>query len=148
MIMIVYLDMDDVLCNFKEAHAKALSANPSIQFPQSQYGFFLNLMPKEGAIDAVAAFEASSNYDVYILTAPSLKNPLCYTEKRAWVEKWLGFSMVEKLIISPNKSLLNGDILIDDNVSGKGQEGFEGRLIQFGSKQFPDWAAVRKDLNV
>ena len=27
--------------------------------------------------------------------------------------------------------------------SGKGQDRFEGSLIQFGSEQFPDWESVR-----
>lgn len=118
--MIIYLDMDDVLCDFQSSYRKALLDNPSITFPQSQYGFFANLNPIEGAIDAAKALEKSNKYQPYILTAPSLKNPLCYTEKRVWVEKWLGFSYVKKLIICPEKSLLKGDYLIDDNISGKG----------------------------
>ena len=52
--------------------------------------------------------------------------------------------MVERLIISPNKALLKGDYLIDDNVEGKGQEGFEGCLVQYGSRSYPDWSAVLK----
>jgi 5'(3')-deoxyribonucleotidase len=51
-------------------------------------------------------------------------------------------SITEKLIISPNKGLLKGDILIDDIVEGKGQEHFEGELIHFGSAKFPDWESV------
>lgn len=46
------------------------------------------------------------------------------------------------MILSPDKGLLKGDFLIDDHIDGKGQERFEGRLIQFGSGEFPDWAAV------
>ena len=146
--MILYLDMDDVLCNFKEAFEQAIQENPGIKFPQSQYGFFSQLEPKEGAVDAVEALLSSDSYNPYILTAPSVKNPLCYTEKRVWVEQWLGLSFVERLIICPNKSLLKGDILIDDNISGKGQEGFEGKLIHFGSSEFPDWASVRNKLSI
>lgn len=101
--MVIYLDMDDVLCDFKTAYEKALLENPLINFPQSQYGFFTNLNPIDGAIETAKALEASGRYQPYILTAPSLKNPLCYTEKRVWVEKWLGFSYVEKLIICSEK---------------------------------------------
>lgn len=80
--------------------------------------------------------------DLYILTAPSVKNPLCYVEKREWVEKYLGMEMVERLIISPNKGLNKGDYLIDDNDYGRGQELFEGELIKFGSEPYADWEAV------
>lgn len=146
--MIIYLDMDDVLCNFKEAHEKALKENPCIEFPQSQYGFFSGLQPKEGAVDAVNKLIKSDVYDPYILTAPSLRNPLCYTEKRVWVEQWLGYDFVEKLIICPNKGLLNGEILVDDNIAGKGQEGFGGRLIHFGSEQYPNWASIVTELGI
>ena len=146
--MIIYLDMDDVLCDFQSSYRKALLDNPSITFPQSQYGFFANLNPIEGAIDAAKALEKSNKYQPYILTAPSLKNPLCYTEKRVWVEKWLGFSYVKKLIICPEKSLLKGDYLIDDNISGKGQDRFDGEIIQFGSQRFPNWFTVREYLSI
>lgn len=134
--------MDDVLCDFTGAHRLAMSQNPKVVYPQSQYDFFANLAPLPNGIDSVKALIDSENYDPYILTAPSIKNPLCYTEKRVWIEKHFGIDFVNKLIISPNKSLLKGDYLIDDNVSGKGQEGFEGKLLHFGSEAFPDWEAI------
>lgn len=55
---------------------------------------------------------------------------------------------MKKLIISPNKSLLKGQYLIDDQASGKGQDAFEGELIHFGSKEFPNWAKVREYLEI
>ena len=84
----------------------------------------------------------SGDMEPYILTAPSVHNPLCYTEKRVWVEQHLGMSMVNRLIISPDKSLLRGDYLIDDHASGSGQEEFQGELIHFGSEEFPGWQQV------
>ena len=70
------------------------------------------------------------------------------SEKRVWVEQHLGFAFVERLIICPNKALLNGDILVDDQTSGRGQELFTGRLWQFGSTELPDWAAVCQRLAI
>ncbi|WP_444931634.1 5' nucleotidase, NT5C type [Microbulbifer sp. SSSA002] len=138
--MIVYIDMDDVLCDFSGASKRELERNPSIKFPQSQYGFFANLSPLIGAVNALLA---SEQYEPYILTAPSVKNPLCYTEKRVWVGNHLGMEMVNRLIISPNKSLLKGEFLIDDNITGRCQSEFEGELLHFGSNKYPDWNAVR-----
>ncbi len=88
--MIIYIDMDDVLCDFSSAKKRALEVFPSIKYPQSQYGFFEKLTPLEGAIDAINTLIDSSRYDPYILTAPSTRNPLCYTEKRVWVENTFG----------------------------------------------------------
>ena len=62
--------------------------------------------------------------------------------ERIWVEKHLGLEYVHNLILATNKGLLKGDYLIDDYVSGRGQEYFEGELIHFGSKQYPDWLSI------
>jgi 5'-nucleotidase len=145
---IVYIDMDDVLCDYTGAHRSAIDRNPGIKFPQSQYDFFRTLIAIDGAIEALLDLNKSEIYEPYILTAPSCKNPLCYTEKRLWIEDNLGFPFVNRLIICAHKNLLKGDILIDDNLVGRGQERFEGRLIHFGSKAFPDWKSVRKEMNV
>lgn len=143
---ILYIDMDDVLCQFTAAQTAALQQNPAIGFPQSQYGFFRKLEPMQDAISAVRQLRESQLFEVYILTAPSIRNPLCYSEKREWVEEHLGMEMVERLIISPNKGLNKGNYLIDDHTSGRGQEHFEGQLIHFGSAEFPNWVAVLKHL--
>lgn len=140
--MIVYIDMDDVLCDYTTAFNSALEKTPSIAFPQSQYGFYANLTPITGAIESVKKLINSKIFDPYILTAPSTRNPFSYTEKRVWIEKYFGFEFTEKLIISPNKGLLKGDILIDDLISGRGQESFEGKIMQFGSANYPDWKTV------
>tara|TARA_R110000851_G_scaffold179363_2_gene326428 strand:- start:87 stop:536 length:450 start_codon:yes stop_codon:yes gene_type:complete len=144
---IIYVDMDAVLCDYYGAHAKAIELNPKNQYPQSEYGFFVNLEPLKDAINSMKWLINSKNFDVYILTAPSVMNPLCYTEKMLWIKKWFGMEMVNKLIISPNKGLNKGDYLIDDNNSGKGQENFEGELIHFGSEKIPNWIEVLTFLN-
>lgn len=132
--------MDGVLCNYSKAYNEQLKLNPEIKYPQSQYGFFANLEPMECCKHTVPIL--MENYDVYVLTAPSTKNPLSYTEKRVWIEKHFGMALVEKLIMSPNKGLLKGDYLIDDNWTGNGQENFEGVLIRFGGELFPDWHTI------
>jgi len=142
--MIVYIDMDDVLCDFKGEFDKDLKLNPGIKFPQSQYGFFTKLPALDGAISAVNDFIQSKKYEPYILTAPSVKNPLSYTEKRVWIEKMFGLEFSERLILCSNKALLKGDYLIDDNNQGKGQENFSGTFIHFGSEGFPDWKSITK----
>jgi len=140
--MIIYIDMDDVLCDYTNAFNKAIEITPSIAFPQSQYGFYANLLPISGAIEGVNKLLSIEQLDVYILTAPSIRNPLSYTEKRVWIERHFGIEFTEKLIISPNKGLLKGDILIDDLISGRGQENFEGQVLQFGSSEYKNWSRI------
>jgi len=142
--IVIYIDMDDTLCDYKSAFEKALQNNPGIQYPQSVPGFFLSLEPLQNAVETFRWFFEEPQFDVYILTAPSPKNPHSYTEKRLWVERYLGYGAVEKLIISPHKQLSRGDYLIDDCDKGKGQERFEGRLIRFGHDQFKSWSSVRE----
>ena len=139
---IIYVDMDGVLCDYMASYTLALAKEPRIQFPQSQYGFFRNLKPIKEAIESVQLLQQMGRYELYILTAPSIENPLCYTEKRDWVETHLGMDMVAKLIISPNKGLNKGHFLIDDHQFGRGQEHFEGKLLHFGSPSFPNWPAI------
>lgn len=145
---IVYIDMDDTLCDFKGAFLNALRMNPAIRYPQSQYRFFANLQPIAGAIETIRDLIDSEEYDPYILSAPSTRNPFSYAEKREWVEVHLGYEFCEKLILCAHKGLLKGDLLIDDNFEGKGQDRFQGELIQFGSCTYPNWAAVRARLGI
>ncbi|MDQ8180388.1 hypothetical protein [Pelagicoccus sp. SDUM812005] len=137
---IIYVGMDDVLCDYSTAHDEALHLHPEVQFPQSIPGFFENLPAIDGAVDAVN--ELRKSYDLYILTAPSTRNPTSYSEKRIWIEEHFDYELTKRLIICPNKGLLIGDFLIDDRSSGKGQENFKGQLIQFGSTGYRDWETV------
>lgn len=132
---VIYVDMDDTLCDYQKAYSEALKREPETKWPQSQYGFFANLEPLENAIAGIN-FLAEDN-DVYILTRPSVLNPLCYTEKRVWVEKHLGLKWCERLIICPDKSLMYGDYLIDDCV----WKDFVGKQIVF-NKTHCNWNLV------
>lgn len=137
----IYIDMDDVLCDFTSAYKNMRIKYPEIKYPQSQYGFFRNLKPMERAVNTFKML--SNTFDVWILTAPSTYNPMSYTEKREWVENHLGFDVCEKLIISPDKSLLKGSYLIDDLASGRAkQDKFEGDLIVFGQEPYENWGKV------
>jgi 5'(3')-deoxyribonucleotidase len=143
--MIVYVDMDDVLADFSRAYHNYRGTHPHIAFPQSIPGFFEGLQPIEGAIDSVNRLRASGTFEVYILTAPSTRNPLSYTEKRLWIEQHFDYEFTKQLIICSNKGLLKGNYLIDDNIDGKGQERFEGRVIHFGSDRYPTWPVVMNE---
>ena len=135
---ILYVDMDDTI-NLYTTHFIKLREHQN-HFPQAKEGFYIDIPPNEDAIKYVKLL--SSIYDIYFLTAPSLKNPHSYSEKRLWIEKYFGFDWVTKLIICNHKNLLMGDYLIDDLDCGKGQEGFTGELIQYTSSKFSTWEVI------
>lgn len=141
--MIVYVDMDNVICDFNGAKKMALHNFPEIAHPHSQVDFFRKLEEIDGAIDTMIDF-MDAGIDVYILTAPSTMNPMSYMEKMLWVKDHFGNQFwVERLIISKHKHLNVGDILIDDLASGCGQDKFTGELVQFATDKFPNWNVVK-----
>ena len=143
----IFIDMDDTLFDYSGAHKSCLEKNPGQIFPQSQIGFFANL---QLILNAKYAYDfLTKKFPVYFLTAPSVKNPLCYTEKRLSIEKHFGFDACKNLIICDDKSLIGteDDILIDDRVTSNNQWMFRGTLIQSGSKNYPDWLYVIEYIN-
>ena len=134
---IVYIDMDGVLVQSGESR-EVWEKGRLVP------GFFLN---KEPVIDAVKSFRfLSEKCNVYILSTPVWDNVHCWSEKRIWVEKNLGESACKKLILTHNKSLNNGHILIDDSLNHGASE-FNGIHIQFATSQFPSWKNVLEQIS-
>jgi 5'-nucleotidase len=135
----LYVDMDGVLCDFKGAAVKELTLNPDQKYPQSKWGFFLKLKELPDAIESIQKLE--KYFDVWILTRPSFRNVNCYTEKAQWIWDHLGYRYVQKLILSPDKSIVKGDFLVDDT-NNANQSEFEGEWIKFGSEKYPNWKKI------
>jgi 5'(3')-deoxyribonucleotidase len=136
---ILLIDMDDVLADFTTAKLKAIENVPIIGIPWCQYKFFENLEPMKDAIESVKIL--SEHYDICILTRPSVMNPLSYTEKRVWVEKYFGYNMCVNLILCYDKTMVQGDYLIDDNLH-VGRFNPSWKHIHFGQNNFLDWLMV------
>lgn len=138
---ILLIDMDDVLVDFTTAKLKAIENVPIIGIPWCQYKFFENLEPMKDAVESVE--KLMKYYDICILTRPSVKNPLSYTEKRVWVEKYFGFEMCKNLILCYDKTMVRGNYLIDDNIH-KGRFEPSWKHIHFGQKDLSDWKTTTK----
>lgn len=139
--MIIAVDMDDTLVMYTQAYRKALELNPGIQFPQSQYGFFASLRPVPGGLYYLHKLLACYDVNIQIVTRPSTKNLMSYTEKAAWVKTYLGEDFLSRLNFVNDKTLFKGDFLIDDNE----WLGFEGEWIPFnckGDKETTEWKRV------
>lgn len=76
-------------------------------------GFYADLEPIEGWADAMHGIKALG-HDVFIVTSPWLTNPTCVQDKLDWVSKVLGDEWAQRVIITKDKTLVHGDILVDD----------------------------------
>jgi 5'(3')-deoxyribonucleotidase len=138
---IVYVDMDSVLVDF-ESGIDQLSEETYQEYEDDLDevpGFFRDLPPVEGAIDAF--HKLTKQYDVYILSTAPWNNPSAWIDKLLWVKKYLPEVAHKRLILSHNKHLNRGDYLIDDRTAN-GARDFPGKHIHFGEKPFSDWDAV------
>lgn len=92
-------------------------------------GFFRSLAPVPGAVDALREMRAAG-HDVFICTSPLTSYEHCVLEKHEWVEQHLGRDWVRQIILTKDKTLVVGDVLIDDNPEVTGL-------------RTPDWTHVR-----
>lgn len=96
-------------------------------------GFYANLDPIEGAIEAYHEMVAEGHF-VQIATSPWWSNPSCLQDKSDWVAKHLGEEARSKIVFTSDKTGLLGDFLIDD------KPGISGR---YGG--FPAWEQIYFD---
>ena len=92
---------------------------PIIQEIFSEKGFFSSFEPMPGSIEALAEMR-ELGIDARICTSPSFDYPQCASEKYQWIGDWHGIYWMKRTIITPDKTLVHGDILIDDNIDIKG----------------------------
>ncbi|MFA6603395.1 MAG: 5'-3'-deoxyribonucleotidase [Patescibacteria group bacterium] len=138
--MIILIDLDDVLADFEggflERWRQRHPSYPCItrdqrtvfgmhkQYPSwcrdpiqeliREPGFFLGLPPIAGGQAAVREM-LTHGHRVFFCTAPMPGCPTCATEKFQWVGQNLGPDLVGRIILTGDKTLVRGDILIDDN---------------------------------
>lgn len=150
--MIIYLDMDGVLCDFHKALLDYHNKTDPYYNPDNlgKYGlskllnmkymdlmgdltsdFWANLKPTPWCFDLISLCESLST-QVYISTAPA-SNKHCLSGKYEWVEKYYP-KLLNKMMIGKDKFLLaaNHTILIDDkydNIEKFNQYGGHGVLV-------------------
>ena len=127
---IIYIDMDNVLVDFKTGISK-LSKNTIEKFEghlDDVPGIFNLMEPMKGAIEAFNELSQSEKYDVYILSTAPWDNPTAWSDKLEWVKKYLRENGYKRLILSHHKNLNAGDYLIDDRTKN-GADKFKGEHI-------------------
>ena len=144
--MLLLVDMDGVIADFE----RGLSEGFREQFPTETYipldqirtfyveesyprrlrkpirkiyhseGFFANLHPIDGALEALHELQGRDDTDVFICTTPIRSSPFSAQEKLEWVINHLDDKWAKRLILTGDKTLVRGDVLIDDKPEIKG----------------------------
>lgn len=151
---VVYIDMDNVLVNFRSALGKVapetLAKYEDDGTGKNCYdeipGLFALMEPNEGAIEAVhRLYEAG--YDLYILSTAPWNNPSAWCDKLEWIKRYFGNGkdsiFYKRIIISHHKDLNRGDYLIDDRPRN-GTRDFRGEWIPFNPDADPreEWERI------
>lgn len=142
---ILYIDMDNVLVDFKTGIEKL--DQQTLKEYRGRYdevkGIFSLMKPIEGAIEAVK--ELSKKYDIYVLSTAPWNNSSAWSDKNEWIKKYFGSDensiLYKRLILTHHKNLNDGQFIIDDRTKN-GVDLFKGEHIQFGNKKFPNWNTV------
>jgi 5'-nucleotidase len=141
---IILVDMDGVIADFELGFLKSWQQNhPDLpyfaleqrksfyvrdQYPQDQKqlvekiykseGFYRNLPVISGSVQAFKELEKSC--ELFICTSPLSGNKFCIQEKTDWIGEHLGNEWISKMVITKDKTIVRGDVLIDDNPHVKG----------------------------
>lgn len=78
-------------------------------------GLYANLSPIEGSVEAVKKLD-KLGYSVFFCSAPETEyeDQMCWSEKAQSIEKHFGRDWVSRLILTKDKTLVNGLVLVDD----------------------------------
>jgi 5'-nucleotidase len=139
--MIIHIDMDNTLNDFTGGFVKKVNefTGLNISLPKESQiyyemhknipqlngegealrekiftspGFWEILDPLPDAVEVMKLL--CQKYETYILTAAWPTDDDCYIEKTRWIRNWLPFFNLRNLITTWNKSLIKGDVLVDD----------------------------------
>lgn len=137
--MLILLDQDGVLADFEHAFIDAWRKRhpdvPPVEYEDRKSfqilddyrpelreqamaiytapGFIRDLPPVPGALEAVRELTALG-MDLRICTSPLRQYENCVAEKFQWVERHLGRAFTERIVMTRDKTLVQGALLIDD----------------------------------
>lgn len=104
------LDEFDIELSFPEEHRSLITSLRLMK------GFFRSLPEIPGAREGLERLQKRYKH-VWIVTAPTWTWAHCIPEKYAWIEERLGSEWCGRTILARDKTLVHGDVLIDDNPS-------------------------------
>jgi len=96
--------------NVKEQYP--LDHQPLIEAIYLEQGFYAGLQPIDGSLEALT--EMAESDEVFLCTSPLRANPFCVQEKFEWIEKQLGKAWTKRVIVTKDKTIVDGNVLVDD----------------------------------
>lgn len=76
-------------------------------------GFYRDLEPIPGAKRALKD-ALRAGHDVRIVSSPFISNPTCASDKLDWIVRHYGSHWGSRLVLTNDKTIVRGDILVDD----------------------------------
>jgi 5'-nucleotidase len=167
---VLFLDMDDVMADTALAFLQTYNEHFSTSYTKEQIkegtiwqdeiaenykeirgvifkpGFFRDIAVMPRAVEVVEALH--DKYDVFVASA-AMEFPTSLKDKHDWLNEHFPFIHWKNMIMCGAKSILKGDILIDDHL--KNLSVFDGQAILFdgihnqhidGYKRVLDWNEV------
>lgn len=128
----LFFDMDGTLVDFESGIGRVapeiLAANR--EHPEDIEGIFSLMEPMDGAVEAVRSL--SQCYDCYILSTAPWDNESAWSDKVAWIKRYMGDTFHKKVILTHHKELLNdGESILIDDKTNHGADSFGDNFIQF-----------------
>ena len=123
---------DDVLEVFGE------EAQRLVDYKRREAGFYRDLPVVEGAQEAVEGL-LGAGVHVVVCTAPSLKNPTCASDKIAWLADHFP-DLREQFTVVKDKTMVRGDLLVDDKPSVTGFLTPSWRHVRFVTRHHREFA--------
>jgi 5'-nucleotidase len=144
--MRILVDQDGVLADWGKAYGESLDAigDAAVNIPRHhqqttfnlnegrtpaeraiikqvmcETGFYDRLEPIPGSRTALREM-VKEGHDVRIVTSPWVSNPTCASDKLNWVIRRYGNHWGQRVILTTDKTLVRGDVLIDDKPEVKG----------------------------
>lgn len=87
--------------------------NRRLRAVQAAPGFYAGLQPIDGAIEGLYLLR-DLGATVKLCSTPDATNPTCASDKVDWVANHVGTAWVKDLILTHDKTLVRGAVLIDD----------------------------------
>lgn len=126
--MRIFVDLDGVIVDFDAYKTRLGLAGDEIK---KLPGAYLQMEPIPGAIEAVRSL-VGMGHEVWLATKPPTGVPHAYADKVSWVLEHMP-EMKRKIILTHDKSILDGDVLIDDRPHKANASKFNGAFIHFGN---------------
>ncbi len=84
-----------------------------IRLIMQEPGFYRRLEPIPGAKQALKA-ALKAGHDVRIVSSPFISNPTCASDKLDWIVRHYGSHWASRVVLTSDKTVVHGDILVDD----------------------------------